>query len=100
MNAAHSSPQVPVPNVGNGGGSGSSFGGSSGYNGDDGGKKLRKYEIVIILMAGAFVGFMAGTLKRMMDHSSYFEAIATGVVVGFALPGFIIMIIRFIRNQS
>ncbi|MEV6087702.1 hypothetical protein [Streptomyces parvulus] len=98
MNAAHSSPQVPVPNVGNGGGSNS--GGSGGHYGDDGGKKLRKYEIVIILLTGGFVGFVAGTLKRMMDHSSYFEAIATGVVVGFALPGFIIMIIRFIRNQS
>ena len=74
--------------------------GSSGGNGDDGSKKIRKFEAVIILLSGIIVGMAAGIAKRTMDHASYFEAIVTVIVVGFGLPGFIIMIVKYIRNQS
>ncbi|MCX5234619.1 hypothetical protein OG824_05155 [Streptomyces prunicolor] len=74
--------------------------GSSGGNGDDGSRKIRKFEAVIILLVGMVAGLVAGIAKRMMDHASYFEAIGTGVLVGISLPGFIIMIITYIRSQS
>ncbi|MEV2228806.1 hypothetical protein AB0H69_09555 [Streptomyces phaeochromogenes] len=77
---------------------GSGAGNPSTGNENDG--KIRKFEAVIILLVGMVAGMAAGIAKRMMDHSSYFEAIVSGVVVGFALPGFIIMIIKYVRNQS
>jgi phosphate starvation-inducible membrane PsiE len=67
-------------------------------NSNDG--KIRNFEAVIILLVAVVAGMASGIAKRMMDHSSYFEAIVAGIVVGFALPGFIIMIIMYIRNQS
>ncbi|WP_030669719.1 hypothetical protein [Streptomyces sp. NRRL B-1347] len=89
MSATHNNPQVS--------GAGS---GSSGGNEDDGSKKIRKFEAAIILLVGVIVGILAGIVSRTMDHASYFQAITTGVVVGVGLPGFIIMIIRYVRNQS
>ena len=93
MSATQNGPQVS--------GAGSGSGPSSGDgNGDDGSKKIRKHEAVIILLVGVIAGLVVGTAARTMGHLSWFEAISLGVVAAFALPGFIIMIIRFIRNLS
>ncbi|MFJ9689145.1 hypothetical protein ACIRRX_26050 [Streptomyces bacillaris] len=88
MSATHNNPPVTGAGSGSGGG-----------NGDDG-SKIRKFEAVVILLVGVIAGVLAGIGSRTMDHASWFEAITSGVVVGVGLPGFIIMIIRYIRNQS
>ncbi|MGN9758429.1 hypothetical protein [Streptomyces sp. SD31] len=48
---------------------------------------------------GLIAGLVSGIAAQTRDHASMFEAIATGVVMGFGLPCFIIMIIKYIRNQ-
>ncbi|MEV4786150.1 hypothetical protein AB0K53_11960 [Streptomyces tuirus] len=88
MSATHNNPQVSGAGSGSGGG-----------NGDDG-SKIRKFEAVIIILLGMIAGILAGIGSRTMDNASLFEAISTGVVVGIGLPTFLIMIIRYIRNQS
>jgi hypothetical protein len=90
MTATQHGPQV----------SGAGSGSSSGYGDDDGSKKIRTFEAVIIVLMGVIAAFVTGITARTMGHFPYFEAIATGAAAGFALPGFIIMIIKYIRNQS
>ncbi|WP_328932635.1 MULTISPECIES: hypothetical protein [unclassified Streptomyces] len=74
--------------------------GSSSGNGDDGSKKIRKFEAVIILQLSLVAGLVTGIAARTMGHFPYFGAIVFGVGAGFALPGVIIMIIKYVRNQS
>ncbi|MFI9245813.1 hypothetical protein ACIGXF_25285 [Streptomyces sp. NPDC053086] len=90
MTATQHGPQV----------SGAGSGSSSGNGDDDGSKKIRKFEAVIIVLMGVIAAFVTGITARTMDRISYFEAIVTGVAAGFALPGFIIMIIEYIRKQT
>ncbi|GGV64549.1 hypothetical protein [Streptomyces massasporeus] len=77
----------------------SGSGGGSGDN-DREAKQIRKFEAVIIILVGIIGGGFAGVVRRTMDHASYYEAISTGVVGAIVLSGFIIGIIKYIRNQS
>ncbi|MFB7247891.1 hypothetical protein ACFCYX_36130 [Streptomyces populi] len=86
MSAAHGSTH----------GSGTSNPGAGNEN--DG--KIRKFEAVIILLVGIIAGMGSGITARTMGHLPYFGAIVMGVGAAFALPGFIIMIIKYVRNQS
>ncbi|GGW45046.1 hypothetical protein CP966_20235 [Streptomyces galilaeus] len=90
MSSTNSNPQVPGVAPGSG---------STGGNGDDD-KKIRKYETIIILLASFVAGIVAGGLRLKMEHVSYYEAGTTIVLVTGGLAGFIILIVRFIRNQS
>ncbi|MFF7307603.1 hypothetical protein [Streptomyces sp. NPDC008137] len=105
MSATQSDPQVSGSNgpqvSGSGPGSGSGAGSSSGSgsgSGDDG-SKIRKFEAVIILLIGLVAGLVSGIAARTWGHFPYFGAVIAGVSAGFFVPGFIIMIIKYIRNQ-
>jgi hypothetical protein len=98
MSATQSGPQVSGANGPQVSGSGSGSG-SGGGNGDDG-FKIRKFEAVIIFLIGLIAGLVVGIAARTWGHFPYFGAASLGVLAGFAVPGFIIMFIKYVRNQS
>ncbi|MEU1477782.1 hypothetical protein [Streptomyces sp. NPDC005760] len=89
-----SGPQV------SGSGSGSDSGAGGGNGPEDHGSKIRKFEAVIIFLIGLIAGLVVGIACRTWGHFPIFGAVSAGVVSGFTVPGFIIMFIKYVRNQS
>ncbi|MDQ1068349.1 hypothetical protein [Streptomyces canus] len=100
MSATQNGPQVSGSSGPQVSGSDSVSGAGGGNGHEDHGSKIRKFEAVIILLVGLVAALVVGIASRTWGDFSYFGAVSLGVVAGFSVPGFIIMFIKYVRNQS